>query len=158
MPARPLNLVTIVTIVALILGIAGVSTADRNSSFHANALVKAAMGIFLAIFVLIYLITAWMGMVTTSKSGFQKKFFLAIGLSCPFLLVRLVYSAIGDFGTDTRFAPLQGDPTVYLCMNVLEEIAAMAITVAFGVMAMLEKDRMQTAASSTRFTLMTEQV
>ena len=100
------------------------------------------MGIFIAVFVITALITSWLFFTLHSRSRrFQKKLFLASALSAPFLVVRLVYSALGDYDfNDDRFALLNGNTTIYLCMDVLEEIAAMVITMTLGMSAVLEKD------------------
>ncbi|RAK79045.1 uncharacterized protein BO72DRAFT_526168 [Aspergillus fijiensis CBS 313.89] len=144
LPPRFLNIVSLVCIIGLILGIAGVSSADDNGSYHVNSIVKASMGIFLAIFVLIVAIGAWLFVrLRPTMRAFQRKLFLAIACSCPLLIVRLVYSAMGDYTTDTRFMVLVGSPTIYLCMDVLEEIFAMLITMVLGVSAVLEKDFVQ---------------
>jgi hypothetical protein len=74
---------------------------------------------------------------------FQKKLFLAIAISSPFLLVRIVYSALSDYTDNSRFTVLSDDATTYLCMNVLEEIIAMAFTVVLGLSAVREKDFMK---------------
>lgn len=142
MNPRFLNLVAIICFIGLILGIAGVSSADDNeSTYHANTIVKASMAIFLATFAVIPLMTIWLLLsLRYTLKVFQKKLFLAIGLSCPFLLVRLVYSAMSDYTDIPRFAVLRGDPTAYLCMDVLEEIIAMVLTMALGMSAVLEKD------------------
>lgn len=135
-----LGAVALACFVGLILGIVGISITDNNTgTFHANGIVKAAMVVFLVIFVVDIAITSWLYSQLRSKlSVFQKKLFLAIVLSWPFLLVRLVYSAIGDFSDDSRFAILEGNPTIYLCMDVLMEIIAVSICVGFGLSAVLE--------------------
>lgn len=98
------------------------------------------MGIFLAIFVLFILLSVFLFYeLSFSLRRFQKKLFIAIALSSPFLLVRLVYSALGDYTTYKAFS-LDGNATVYLVMAVLEEIVAMGITMALGISAVLEKD------------------
>lgn len=135
-----LSLVALACFVGLILGIAGISISDDNSggTFHANAIVKAAMAIFLVVFVVDIAITSWLySHLRLRLTVFQKKLFLAIVLSWPFLLVRLIYSAISDFTDNSRFAILVGDPTIYLCMDVLEEIIAVSLCVAFGMSAVL---------------------
>ena len=150
-PLRPLTLVTILAFIGLFLGIAGVSTANvtyavvdghLSYTYHPGTLVKASMGIFIAVFVITALITSWLLFTLQSRSRrFQKKLFLASALSAPFLVVRLVYSALGDYDfNDDRFALLNGNTTIYLCMDVLEEIAAMVITMALGMSAVLEQD------------------
>jgi hypothetical protein len=77
-----------------------------------------------------------------------KKLFLAIVLSWPFLVVRLVYSAMGDYSNDRRFV-IGGNNTIYLCMDVLQEIAAMTLCVAFGRSAMIDKERQDIAVGET---------
>ncbi|KAL4786417.1 hypothetical protein BJX76DRAFT_365798 [Aspergillus varians] len=150
MHPRFLNMVTIVCFIGLILGIAGVSSADDDNnnnnqgSYHAGAIVKASMGIFLAVFVVIVVLTVWLfAQLHGTLRMFQKKLFLAIALSVPFLVIRLVYSAISDYGNNRRFAVYEGDPTVYLCMSVLEEIVAMVLTMVLGVSAVHADDFVQ---------------
>ncbi|CAG7926800.1 unnamed protein product [Penicillium olsonii] len=136
-PPRSSRLITLITFIGLILGIAGVSTADDGN--YKNGLTKGAMGIFLAVFVIYVLMAGWLWIRIYGMKRFQKKLYLAIVLSLPFVLVRLVYSAIGDYTEISRFQ-LFGDNTVYLCMSVLEEIVAMVITMVLGTSAVLESD------------------
>ncbi|PYH48036.1 uncharacterized protein BP01DRAFT_407503 [Aspergillus saccharolyticus JOP 1030-1] len=144
LPPRLINGVAIICVIGLILGIAGVSSASDNGTYHPDSIVKASMGIFLAVFVIILLLTYLLFVrVRPTMRVFQKKLFLAIACSCPLLVVRLVYSALGDFTTDSRFTVLVGSPTIYLCMDVLEEIFAMIITMVLAVSAVLEKDFVQ---------------
>ncbi|CAG8326222.1 unnamed protein product [Penicillium salamii] len=147
-PPRSSKLITIITFIGLILGIAGVSTA--NDGDYKTGLTKGAMGIFLAVFVLFVLMTIWLRLQFYELKQFQKKLFLAIAFSTPFVLVRLVYSALSDFSDIPRFQ-LFGDDTVYLCMSVLEEIVAMVITMALGTSAVLQRDfvRLDSAQQSS---------
>ncbi|OJI80499.1 hypothetical protein ASPTUDRAFT_154831 [Aspergillus tubingensis CBS 134.48] len=142
-PVRWLNIVSIVGIIGLIIGIAGVSTAsDDGGSYQPSNTVKASMAIFIALFVVYHLLAAFMYLQMGHPKAFQKKLFLAIILSTPFILVRVVYAAIGDFTTIERFSIIStnGSPTIYLVMDVLEEIVAMAITMVLGMSAVLEPD------------------
>ncbi|KAL4906356.1 hypothetical protein BDW74DRAFT_177370 [Aspergillus multicolor] len=141
-PPRAIKLITLVTFIGLILGIAGVSSSDSdsNNSYKPGALAKAAMGIFLAVFAVFLLLALWLFyQLSFSLRRFQKKLFLAIALSTPFLAARLLYSALADYTAFRAFA-LGGNATVYLCMAVLEEIVAMGITMALGVSAVMESD------------------
>ncbi|KAJ5669733.1 hypothetical protein N7462_010803 [Penicillium macrosclerotiorum] len=150
-PPRPLVLVTVMAIVGLILGIAGVSTANVDVEvvngkvkyiYNPGSLVQASMGIFIAVFVITVLMTAWLYLQLSSNlRRFQKKLFMASLFSAPFLLVRLVYSALGDWdSTDGRFSLFGGNSTIYLVMSVLEEIFAMIITMGLALSAVLESD------------------
>jgi hypothetical protein len=134
-------------IIGLILGIVGNSTADTLHGYTPGTLPKAAMGLFLAVFLLVVLLTAWLFYsycFTTLR--YQKKLFLGIALSTPFLLVRLIYSALGDYTNDPKLSMASSAQnnhtslTVYLCMSVLEEIISMAIAMIFGVSAILQSD------------------
>jgi hypothetical protein len=127
--------------IGLILGIAGVSAADDNNGYKPGSIVQASIGIFLALFVILILMSTWLWFqLRFEVRQFQRKLFLAILLSCPFVLVRLIYSAISDYTTIKTFSLLEGDPTVYLCMNVLEEIAAMGLIMVFGMSAVHQND------------------
>lgn len=133
-----MHFLTILGIVGLIVGIAGVS---MSNSIRPNHMVKASMAMFLALFAILPLATAWLFLqLRGSLKVFQKKLFLALLLSFPFVLVRVVYSAVGDYGNSPDFSVYGGNATIYLCMDVLEEIFAMAITMAFGMSAVFSKD------------------
>ncbi|KAJ5921148.1 hypothetical protein N7466_009474 [Penicillium verhagenii] len=143
-PPRPLAVVTLMGIIGLVLGIVGVSKAK---SLTPSTLTKVAMGLFLAVFVITMLLTVWLFQsYSVGMLSYQKKLFLAIALSAPFLLVRLIYSALGDYTTSEHFltkslvANDETSVTVYLCMSVLEEIVCMVIAMVFGVLAVLSSD------------------
>lgn len=138
MPPRSMHFLTLLGIVGLIVGIAGVS---MSNSIRPNHMVKASMAMFLALFAILPLATAWLFLQLRGfLKVFQKKLFLALLLSFPFVLVRVVYSAVGDYGNNPNFWVYGGNAKIYLCMDVLEEIFAMAITMAFGMSAVLSKD------------------
>lgn len=134
-------------IIGLVLGIVGISTADTTHGYTPGTLPKAAMGLFLAVYVLVILLTAWLSYAYSfAMLRYQKKLFLGIALSAPFLLVRLIYSALGDYTNIPKFSMAslaENDHTsltVYLCMSVLEEIISMVIAMIFGVSAILQSD------------------
>lgn len=142
MNPRLLNVLALACFIALALGIAGVSTAnDNETTYHADGMVKASMGIFLAAFVMILLACGWIFLkLRHTLRVFQKKLFLASALSYPFLLVRMIYSAISDYTTNSDFSVLDGNATIYLCMSVLEEIIAIGLTMVLGMSAVRQSD------------------
>ncbi|PYH83296.1 hypothetical protein BO82DRAFT_411795 [Aspergillus uvarum CBS 121591] len=144
-PPKPLQSLSLVSLIALIIAIVGVDKTEKSGNI--NALLKAAMIIFLIVFAAILAATAWLFKETKGTlQKFQKKLFIGIALSAPFYTVRLVYAAIADLGHYEIFqSSLSGNPsasslTLSLCMSVLEEMVALAIAVAFGWSAMLERD------------------
>ena len=138
-----MHLLTLLGIAGLIVGIVGASISKTP---RPNNVVKASMGLFLALFAILPLATAWLFLqLRGSLRVFQKKLFLSMLLSLPFVLVRVVYSAVGDYGNNPDFSIYGGNATVYLCMDVLEEIIAMAITMTFGMSAVRSKDFVRVA-------------
>lgn len=120
---------------------------------------KVAMAIFIALFVVVILLTLVLALqLGNAMHKWQKKLFMAIVLAWPFLLVRLIYSAMADFSDDQRFSIVNGNDTIYLCMDVLEEIVAMAICVVFGWSAVKEKERKEIATGEVMVNLMNDHV
>ncbi|KAE8385481.1 hypothetical protein BDV23DRAFT_176232 [Aspergillus alliaceus] len=137
MPPRPMKVVTLITFIGLILSIAG---GVSSGGYPPGGLAKAATGIFLAVFVLFPVLSIWLFLeLSGSLQRFQKKLFIAILLSTPFLVARLIYASLGDYTSLDTFS-LDGNPTVYLGIAVLEEIIALAITMVLGISAVLEPD------------------
>jgi uncharacterized membrane protein len=144
-PPKPLESLSLVSLVALIIAIVGVDKTEKSGNI--SALLKAAMIIFLIVLAIILAATAWLFNETKGTlRKFQKKLFIGISLSAPFYAVRLIYGAIADLGPYEIFqSALSGNPshcslTLSLCMSVLEEIIALALAVALGWLAILERD------------------
>lgn len=98
------------------------------------------MAIFLVVFAITMLLSIWLFYTLSfSLLRYQKKLFYAIALSAPFLVVRMIYSALSDYTTIDAFV-FGGNETVYLCMCVLQEIFANVITLGLGVSAVLQPD------------------
>ncbi|KAJ5215488.1 uncharacterized protein N7498_001895 [Penicillium cinerascens] len=146
-PPLLLLLVTLMAFAGLMIGIIGVSTADTTNGYTPGTLSKAAMGLFLAVYVITMLLTTWLFYTHSfTMLRYQKKLFLGTALSAPFLLVRLIFSALGDYTSNKTFSMESlaennhTSLTAYLCMSVLEEIISMVIAMVFGVSAVLEAD------------------
>jgi len=67
-----------------------------------------------------------------SETAACKKIMLAAVLAAPFLVVRVLFAAIGDFAGDVRFIPYIGDRGLYLGMSVLMEVVAAYICLGVG--------------------------
>ncbi|KAE8444300.1 hypothetical protein EG329_000707 [Mollisiaceae sp. DMI_Dod_QoI] len=137
LPFPPL-LTGIIIFVGFILGIVG-GVKETSEFKNSGVLVtktesKVAIGLFLVCFALIVL-----GALTTSirvspaKSS-EKHLLIAIAVSLPFFLVRLVYSSIQAFGHDADF----GSDTEFLCMAFLMEVAVVLIWEVTGLLGMPE--------------------
>ncbi|PYI00044.1 hypothetical protein BO71DRAFT_478906 [Aspergillus ellipticus CBS 707.79] len=155
-PPKPLKSLSLISLIALIIAIVGVDKTEKTGNI--NALLKAAMIIFLIVFAVIMAATAWLfNEIKGTLRRFQKKLFIGISLSAPFYAVRLIYAAIADLGHYEIFqSSLSSNPsdsslTLYLCMSVLEEMIALAIAVAVGWSAMLERDFATPGAAGPRY-------
>ncbi len=57
----------------------------------------------------------------------EKRVLLAVAVSLPLLLVRLIYASTYDYRNSPNFSSLNGSVTILLCMALLEEIATVLI-------------------------------
>ncbi|PYI24820.1 hypothetical protein BO99DRAFT_293818, partial [Aspergillus violaceofuscus CBS 115571] len=62
----------------------------------------------------------------------EQRTLLAVGLSLPFLAVRILYSVLMWFLSSSTFNFINGNPTVELVMSVLEEFAVIIICTGIG--------------------------
>ncbi|KAI0395358.1 hypothetical protein F5Y17DRAFT_204816 [Xylariaceae sp. FL0594] len=142
---RVLRLGQIVVLVGLILTSIGGSNSGTGYAstgvYAVSALTQAGLGLTIAGFALVVLATAVIvlgGHVSSVEDG-EKRVVLAVALSAPFLLVRILYSAIGVYGYGANnnkslsaFSPFAGDVNVLLGMAVIEEIIVVFVIEAVG--------------------------
>ena len=83
-------------------------------------------------FVGVYLILGLLASRISQVNLGEKRLLLAVAISCPFLAVRLVYALISVFANSMSFNPTFGNITIFLCMDVLEEIVVVAVCVVIG--------------------------
>jgi hypothetical protein len=130
-----IKLIQTVVTVGLILGIVGGidssnDYAKNNNQIVPSTLTKAGLGLFIGSYVLITLTTIILSFTVSHAEPGEKRLLLAVGLSLPFLLVRLIYSAIAVFGNNASF---NSNTTIVLCMALLMELAAFIIYEAVGI-------------------------
>lgn len=141
MPPRFFHALSMLSLVGLIVGIVGAITAVDDSdlvSYSINGEIEAALVLFIAV----YAMTLYcFGMLTLNAIrssakrialGREVYILSAVGLSMPFLLVRLIYACIADYGNDSRFSFFGGNNTIKLCMSVLVELIVTTICLTAG--------------------------
>ena len=62
----------------------------------------------------------------------ERRLVLAVAISIPFILVRLIYSAILSFAHNPRFSLIGGSVTINLVMAVLEEFVVIIVCLGVG--------------------------
>jgi len=139
---RMIQALQIIIIVALILGIVGgvdaatnyenIINAGGKALYHPTTLNKAGTSLFVVSYaILVGFVAITFPSVQHAEAG-EKRLFLAVALSLPFILVRLVYSCLSTFANKRDFNLLDGNVTILLCVALIEEIICVIIYEATG--------------------------
>jgi hypothetical protein len=133
---RILRLVQVIVMVGLILGIVGgidaSSSLAKTGVYVVQSISKVGLGLFIGSFVIIVIVTILISFSVSHAEHGEKRLLAAVGLSLPFLLVRLVYSSISTFTSNTSFNSVSGNVTIFLCMALIEELIIVVIYEACG--------------------------
>jgi hypothetical protein len=128
--------IQIVVMVGLILSIVGGIDASNNLSstgvYVPQTLSKVAMVLYIVAYLLIVATTIILSFSVSHAEHGEKRLLLAVAISLPFILVRLVYSSISILGNNTDFNTLTGKVTIYLCMALIMELCVVIIYEAVG--------------------------
>lgn len=131
-PKHVFYFVDLVSVAGLGVGIGGAIKAVDSETIP--SLLKIALGLFVACLGLMFCILGWLTASLNLLPRNERITLYSIYICGPFLIVRMVYACIGDFAHDSRFSIFNGDPTIFLCMSVLEEIILMVICLYVGYM------------------------
>lgn len=128
--------IQIVVMVGLILSIVGGIDASNELSstgvYTPQPLSKVAMALYIIAYLLIIVTTITLSFSVSHAEHGEKRLLLAVAVSLPFLLVRLVYSSTSIFGNNTNFNVLTGSVTIYLCMALIMELCVVITYEAVG--------------------------
>ncbi|KAJ9211496.1 hypothetical protein DTO166G4_6917 [Paecilomyces variotii] len=136
---RPLNPLIFrgllfLTLAALIVGIVGQTTGGSSAATLAHPKIETKIGIilFVVIWVAIcFILLALRGRYNDIEDG-EHRLLAAVGMSLPFILVRLIYSVLSVFVHNSDFNMITGNVTIMLVMAVLEEFAVVVICLGIG--------------------------
>jgi hypothetical protein len=131
-----LKVVELVIIVALILGIVGgVNASDdfvKTGVYHPGTLSKAGTALFIVCYVAVVIVAIATSFSISHAEEGEKRLLLAIAISLPFLLVRLIYSIMSTFTHNKSFNLLSGNVTVILCVALIEEFIIVVVYEGIG--------------------------
>ncbi|KAI1501274.1 hypothetical protein F5X99DRAFT_383355 [Biscogniauxia marginata] len=136
---RLLRLVQLVLLVGLILGAVGGSSAGSNyaatgSYSQSTTLSRAGTALMIAGYVLLVAATGVVAATQLSRvEAGERRVVLAVGLSLPFILVRLVYSAESVYSGNPAFNLITGDRNILLGMAVIMEMIVVAVVEGVGI-------------------------
>jgi hypothetical protein len=149
-PPKSFLLISLLSLVGLIIGIVGTDRALNDASttndVTINGLMKGAFALFLAGYGLMLFSFLYVVFDTVRHPakhialGTETRILTTVGLACPFLLVRLLYGALGDYSGNPTYNSLYGNNTIYLCMGVLMEIITITICLSSAFLVPMPKE------------------
>jgi hypothetical protein len=118
--------------IALILCIVGATSASSPEDVTHEGTVKAGVAIFLVVYILLVLLTigAALGRRWTGRG--ERKLLIAVAVSLPVLLIRMIYSLLSTFSNDKIFNPVNGSTTAELFLASIQEMIVVFIYIFVG--------------------------
>jgi len=128
------RIVGLLTILALILSIVGLTsnTSSLADLSQINAKTKVGIIIFVVSWVGLCFLMFLVSIRYRSIEDREHRLLLAVGISIPLLLIRLVYSLLVVFANNPDFKTVSGNVTAQLVMSVIEEIVIVYICLGVG--------------------------
>lgn len=134
--SKHIKLIELVMLVSLILGIVGGVDANetlaKTGVYQPQTLSKASIGLVIPVYVAIVAICVLLFFSISAAEPRERRILAAVVVSLPFMLCRIIYSALTVFTHSKHFNTVTGDVTVLLCMALLEELVISAIYVGVG--------------------------
>jgi hypothetical protein len=131
-----IKLIELVITIGLILGIVGgINASDdyvKTGVYQASTLSKASTALFIVSWVAIVIATIVISFSVSHAEAGEKRLFLSVAISLPFLLIRLIYSILSVFAHNKNFSLLTPNVTVLLCVALLEEFAVVVTYLGVG--------------------------
>ena len=125
------HLIHLIIIIGLILGIVGGINAANDfissGRYTPGALSKAGTALFIVAYVAIVIFVLFMSFHVSHAEKGEKRIFIAVVISLPLLLVRIIYSSLSTFSHDSSFNLLTGSVTVILCVALIEEFVIVMV-------------------------------
>jgi hypothetical protein len=128
-----LRIPQLITTVGGILCIVGATSANSVANFATESTVHIGVILYMLSFVLLLILTFGAGITCHQTGKGEQTLIIAVACSLPFILVRLLYTAIACFGHYSSFNLVTGSVAINLVMAVLEEIAVIAIYTITGI-------------------------
>jgi hypothetical protein len=122
-----LGIPQIITTVGAILCIVGATDANSPAEISTNSTLHIGIILYIVAFGMLLILSIGAALARHYGHHGEGLLIAAVACSLPFILVRLLYSAIAAFGHDSSFNIVTGSVTITLVMVVLEEIAVVAI-------------------------------
>ncbi|KAJ5948200.1 hypothetical protein N7466_001215 [Penicillium verhagenii] len=124
----------LLNIVALILCITGITlNMNDNGTISSNIEAKIGMVLYIVSWVFMMVLLAILNTRRGGLEPLEKRTLLAVAISSPFILVRVIYAVLVWFLDDKTFSMTGGNETVTLVMSVLMEFAVVITILGIGI-------------------------
>ncbi|KAI1302640.1 hypothetical protein F5Y03DRAFT_361388 [Xylaria venustula] len=131
-----LRLASLLVIVSVALGIYGGTSAGDNYAetgvYKVSTYSEAATILVIIGFVIVVLATILLGFNISHVEPGEKRVVLTVALSLPFLLVRVIYQAVGTFQPHSAFSSVTGNINVLIGAAIVEEFIITLIVEGLG--------------------------
>lgn len=132
-----LRLIGLIVTVALVLGVIGSRKASQNlgttGQYEPSSLSTAGIALIIVAYVLLVASTALCGLQASHAQPGEKRLMLAVAVSLPFMLVRLIFAAVTTFSNSGSFSVMDGNVNVQLGMAVIMEMLVVGIIEGIGI-------------------------
>ena len=132
-------------ILSIVGGVISGEHYNKTGRYEPHIATKIGLALFIVSFIGILVVTAILSFSISHAESGEKRILLALAVSLPLLLLRLIYSSVYTFGDVSSFSSLSGSVTILLCMALLEEIAIVVIYEGVGLT--LRESRKQNPAT-----------
>jgi hypothetical protein len=131
-----LRIIQLVLLIGLIIGIVGgidaVNAFNSTHVYTSGTKSKAGNVIFIVCYVLIVIAAIIISFSVSHADSGERRILMAVAAALPFLLVRLVYSAISVLAGVSSFSSVTGNVTILLIMGYVMELIPVLIYEAAG--------------------------
>ena len=148
-----LRIPQIITTVAGILCIVGATSAASIASFTSESTVHIGIILYTVSYIILLILAILALALYLKRRHGEKALIVAVGLSLPFILVRLLYTLIACFAHHaTNFNLVTGSVAINLTMAVLEEMVVVAIYTITGIKLPAVPNDQQSQSTGQRMT------
>ncbi|RAK95515.1 uncharacterized protein BO80DRAFT_469349 [Aspergillus ibericus CBS 121593] len=127
------RLLSLITLAGMVLCIVGSTQSTNLTDIVNSSEAKIGDVLYLVAWVGLCAMLLLIGSKYQSIEDGEHRLLLAVGISVPLLLIRLIYSLLSVFTHRSTFSMFTGNVTVMLVMTVLEEIVIVVVCLGVGV-------------------------
>ncbi|KAL4796717.1 hypothetical protein BDV19DRAFT_387909 [Aspergillus venezuelensis] len=132
-PKYAFSFFRILTIAALAVTISGITSDMTPHGLRTpNTEVKAGMVLYMVSWAILCVLLNILYLRRTSLEIGEERTLVAVAISAPFLLIRIIYAILLWFVADDAFNAVDGNNTAQLFMAVFEEIVVVGVCLGIG--------------------------